>query len=66
VSDPDGWHRRHGDLYYFGPPKSNTLHPVSSGHVLMPGKFVVGGINWSGEGVGAQVHEGAARATCVW
>jgi hypothetical protein len=54
------------DLYWFGPPRSNTLRLVSSCRVLMPGVFVVGVTNWSGEGVGAQVPEGVARATYVW
>jgi hypothetical protein len=66
VSDLDGWHRRHEGSYWFGPPKSNTLRSVSSDHVLMPGKSIIGVTNWSGEGVRAKVPEGVARATCIW
>jgi hypothetical protein len=54
MSDLDGWHERHEDVYWFGPPESNTLCPVSRGGVLMPGLFVVEGTNKSGEGNGAQ------------
>jgi hypothetical protein len=39
-------------LYWFGPPRSNTLRPVSSFRVPELGVFVVGVTNWSGEGVG--------------
>jgi hypothetical protein len=51
VSNLDCLHMRHMDLYWFGPPRSNTLRPVSSYCVLMPRVFVVGVTNWSGEGV---------------
>jgi hypothetical protein len=39
------------DLDYFGPPKSNTLRPVSSCRVPELGVLVVGVTSWSGEGV---------------
>jgi hypothetical protein len=39
-------------LDWFGPPRSNTLCPVSSCRVPELGVFVVGVTNWSGEGVG--------------
>jgi hypothetical protein len=38
-------------LYWFGPPRSNTLRPVSSSRVPVLGLFVVGVTNWSGEDV---------------
>jgi hypothetical protein len=38
-------------LDWFGPPRSNTLRPVSSCRVLELGVFVIGVTNWSGEGV---------------
>jgi hypothetical protein len=37
-------------LNWFEPPRSNTLRPVLSCCVPMPGVFVVGVTNWSGEG----------------
>jgi hypothetical protein len=43
---------RQRDLYWFGPPRSNTLRSVSSCRVPVLGVFVVGFTNWSGEGVG--------------
>jgi hypothetical protein len=39
-------------LDWFGPPRSNTLRPVSSCRVPELGVFVVGVTNWSGESVG--------------
>jgi hypothetical protein len=42
---------RQRDLYWFGPPRSNTLRPVLSCRVPVLGLFVVGVTNWSGEGV---------------
>jgi hypothetical protein len=47
VSDSDGSR----DFDWFGPPRSNTLRPVSSFHVLVEGLSVVRATNWSGEGV---------------
>jgi hypothetical protein len=47
-----GTPRDQQDLYWFGPPRSNTLHTVSSCYVTVLGLFVVGVTNWSGEGVG--------------
>jgi hypothetical protein len=52
----DSWHNRHKVVYWFGPPESNTLRPVSGiSGVLMLRLFVVGGTNWSGGGNGAQI-----------
>jgi hypothetical protein len=39
-------------LYWFEPPRSNTLHPLSSFRIPGLGVFVVGVTNWSGEGLG--------------
>jgi hypothetical protein len=36
---------------WFGPPRSNTLRPVSSCRVLALDMFVVGVIIWSGVGI---------------
>jgi hypothetical protein len=44
-------HKRHRDLDWFGPPRSNTLHPVSSCRVLALGLLVVGVTNLSREGI---------------
>jgi hypothetical protein len=52
VSDSYGENKRQQNLYWFGPPKSNTLRPLSSCRGPVLGLFVVGVTNWSGEGVG--------------
>jgi hypothetical protein len=67
MSNLDGWHNRHKDVYWYGPLESNTLRPFSRGGVLMPGLFVVGGTNWSGDGNEAQVpKECVACIVSVW
>jgi hypothetical protein len=44
-------------LDWFGPPRSNTLHPMSSCRVPELGVLVVGVTSWSGEGVGPKSLE---------
>jgi hypothetical protein len=44
-------------LDWFGPPRSNTLCPVSSCRVPELGVLVVGVTSWSGEGVGPKSLE---------
>jgi hypothetical protein len=40
-------YRRTVNLYWFGPPRRNTLRPESSYRVLVLGLFVTGVTNWS-------------------
>jgi hypothetical protein len=48
---------RHRDLYWFGPPRSNTLRQVLSYRVPELGVLVVGVTSWSGEGVEPKSRE---------
>jgi hypothetical protein len=53
---------RQWDLYWFGPPRSNTLRPVICCRVPEPGVLVVGVTCWSGEGVRFQVLGSGVRS----
>jgi hypothetical protein len=61
---------RQRDLYWFGPPRSNTLRPVRCCRVPELGVLVVGVTSWSGEGVepksrgdGVRSYEGLTLVT---
>jgi hypothetical protein len=53
---------RQRDLYWFGPPRSNTLRPVCGSRVPELGVLVVGVTSLSGEGVRSQVPGGGVRS----
>jgi hypothetical protein len=49
-------------LYWFGPPRSNTLRLVRGCRVPEPSVLVVGFTSWSGEGVRSQVSGDGVRS----
>jgi hypothetical protein len=53
---------RQQGLYWFGPPRSNTLRPVCCSRVPEPGVLVVGVTSCSGEGVHSQVPGDGVRS----
>jgi hypothetical protein len=53
---------RDGDLYWFRPPRSNTLCPVCCSRVPEPGVLVVRVTSWSEEGARSQVPEDGVRS----